>query len=226
MWRLAEHVSFCWVDGQAVFLDLSRDRYFALPRSVNCAFRQWSEQSDASTAMPETLIKNELVVPAGQDDPGNVQPCALPAPTEALALLDSRDRFRVTRAVEAALILAWMRRQVRRTPLRTLVAEASRRNAGGKQFASRVSVTDLAEEFARIRAWFPKHQTSCLPDSLALSMFLGRYGHAITLAFGVTVHPFGAHCWVQTGTTLLNDTLDHVVRYTPIRVICLAATPH
>ncbi|MEN7537283.1 lasso peptide biosynthesis B2 protein [Aurantiacibacter flavus] len=224
MWRLANHVSFCWVDGQAVFLDLSRDRYFALPRSVNRAFQQWNDQDDARIAMPEALIKNALVVPARQDDPGNVQPCTLPAPTEALPLLDLRDRFRITRAVEAVWTLVRMRRQVRRTPLQKLVVEVSRCNTGSGQSASRISVTDLAMEFARIRAWFPKHQTSCLPDSLALSMFLNRYGHAATLAFGVTVHPFGAHCWVQTGTTLLNDTLDHVVRYTPILVTCLAAT--
>ncbi|HCY01912.1 MAG TPA: lasso peptide biosynthesis B2 protein, partial [Erythrobacter sp.] len=31
--------------------------------------------------------------------------------------------------------------------------------------------------------------------------------------------PFGAHCWVQHGEAVLNDTAEEVLRYTPILVV-------
>jgi hypothetical protein len=37
--------------------------------------------------------------------------------------------------------------------------------------------------------------------------------------FGVQSRPFAAHCWLQLGGVVLNDTVDHVKRYTPIMVV-------
>jgi len=228
MWRLADHVSFCWVEGQAIFLDLSRDRYFALPRGVNKAFCRWSEQRDPALAMPDVLVRHNLVVSSQLDQMPSVLPCTFAAPTKVATQLNPTGGSRWSRNCEAASLLMRMRRRVRTRPLQQLVAEATLSFGDdiGDRALRRLSVNDLALEFGRVRNWFPKHQISCLPDSLALTTFLARHGHATTLVFGVTAQPFGAHCWVQTGATLLNDMLDHVVRYTPILAQCPAATSH
>jgi hypothetical protein len=34
--------------------------------------------------------------------------------------------------------------------------------------------------------------------------------------FGVQARPFAAHCWVQKGEVVFNDTVEHVSGYTPI----------
>jgi hypothetical protein len=35
---------------------------------------------------------------------------------------------------------------------------------------------------------------------------------------GVSGRPFAAHCWVQVGDRVVNDTLDHVILFTPILI--------
>jgi hypothetical protein len=35
----------------------------------------------------------------------------------------------------------------------------------------------------------------------------------------VQTKPFAAHCWVQQGDVVFNDTPEHVRRYTPILAV-------
>jgi hypothetical protein len=35
----------------------------------------------------------------------------------------------------------------------------------------------------------------------------------------VQTRPFAAHCWVQHGDIVCNDTVEHVSGYTPIMVV-------
>jgi hypothetical protein len=54
----------------------------------------------------------------------------------------------------------------------------------------------------------------CLPRSLALVDLLARRGwraHAV-----LRQGPFAAHCWVQSGRMVLNDTPEAVACFTPI----------
>ncbi len=60
---------------------------------------------------------------------------------------------------------------------------------------------------------------NCLLDSLALAKFLARRNLYADVVFGVTSDPFSAHCWLQTGTVVVNDSVGNVDTYTPIRVI-------
>jgi hypothetical protein len=58
-----------------------------------------------------------------------------------------------------------------------------------------------------------------LLDSLAMVMFLAKRGLHASIVIGVTSAPFSAHCWVQTGDLVLNDTVGNARAFTPIRVI-------
>ena len=66
------------------------------------------------------------------------------------------------------------------------------------------------------RLWSDENQ--CLPRSIALASALRQEGGSAKLVIGVTLQPFAAHAWVQDGTTVLNDTIDHVTLFKPILV--------
>lgn len=59
----------------------------------------------------------------------------------------------------------------------------------------------------------------CLPRSIAMALRLARYGYRADVVLGVKLAPFAAHCWVQCGDEVLNDSLEEVQRYVPILVI-------
>jgi hypothetical protein len=77
----------------------------------------------------------------------------------------------------------------------------------------------LVEAFLRYRVFLFSSKDECLYDSLALLEFLARYGIYPDWVFGVQTRPFAAHCWVQHGEIVFNDTVEHVTGYTPIMVI-------
>jgi hypothetical protein len=70
-----------------------------------------------------------------------------------------------------------------------------------------------------LRIFLFSHRDRCLHDSLALLEFLARYDIFPDWAFGVRARPFVAHCWVQHGDIVFNDTVEHVAGYTPIMVV-------
>ena len=77
----------------------------------------------------------------------------------------------------------------------------------------------LVEAFARYRVFLFSSKDECLYDSLALLEFLAHYGIYPDWVFGVQTRPFAAHCWVQHGDIVFNDTVEHVRGYTPIMVV-------
>lgn len=60
---------------------------------------------------------------------------------------------------------------------------------------------------------------TCLPRSIAFKLLAQAKGLAPMLVFGVKRDPFAAHCWVQDGGIVLNDTVEHVRIYTPILIV-------
>ena len=78
---------------------------------------------------------------------------------------------------------------------------------------------DLLESFFRLRIWFYTAYRHCLIDSLVLSVYLTRRMVPCTLVIGVSTRPFAAHAWVQIGECVLNDTVEHVLTFTPILAV-------
>jgi hypothetical protein len=72
--------------------------------------------------------------------------------------------------------------------------------------------------FERLRLFYPRSYL-CLFDSLALIHFLARFDVYPDWVFGVNADPFEAHCWVQAGNVVLNDTVARVSGFTPIMVV-------
>lgn len=76
-------------------------------------------------------------------------------------------------------------------------------------------VGELFSVFQLLRPYYPRPYL-CLFDSVALLHFLLKFGVHADWVFGVRVAPFGAHCWVQVDSLLVNDICDNVRCYVPI----------
>jgi hypothetical protein len=98
-----------------------------------------------------------------------------------------------------------------------IVAAVSRRSGRGQSLihADLDRVRRAFIVFSTLRPFFPKEYL-CLFDSLALLNFLAHYDLFPRWIFAVKMDPFAAHCWVQEGSVVLNDSIEYVRNYTPI----------
>lgn len=80
--------------------------------------------------------------------------------------------------------------------------------------------SDLEAEVLGVQAWLPwaPFQGLCLYRSFMLLRHLRRRGHDALWVFGVRTWPFEAHCWLQLGDTVLDDSADRISAYSPILV--------
>src|SRR6185437_1323487 len=77
----------------------------------------------------------------------------------------------------------------------------------------------LIEGFRYLKPFIFSARERCLFESLVIIDFLAHHGVFANWVFGVRTAPFAAHCWVQQGEYLLNDSFEHVRSYTPIMSI-------
>jgi hypothetical protein len=109
-------------------------------------------------------------------------------------------------------------RQLRDQPFPSiveLVRARKRRNADPARPFDFERAHSLSAVFASLRLFFPRPY-QCLFDSLALINLLARFRLYPDWVFGVIAEPFEAHCWVQAGGVVLNDTIKRVSAFTPI----------
>jgi hypothetical protein len=76
-------------------------------------------------------------------------------------------------------------------------------------------LSTLIAAFQTLRPLYPRSYL-CLFDSLALLEFLAGYRFLPRVVFGVVADPFEAHCWLQDGSTVINDDLERVRKYKQI----------
>ncbi|WP_431286735.1 lasso peptide biosynthesis B2 protein [Roseateles chitinivorans] len=81
------------------------------------------------------------------------------------------------------------------------------------------SVRVAALAFDRLRPLAFSARDRCLHDSLSLVFFLLAQGLSARWVIGVKTNPFGAHSWVQSGRTVLNDQHEYVRAFRPILVV-------
>lgn len=138
----------------------------------------------------------------------------------ASALLDSmpRARLRARDLTLTARLLVQTRRDIRRRPIGVILAGLRVPDANATEPGDGSAVRTSAIPFLAARRLVPIRH-NCLLDSIALVRWLVTKGCPVTLVFGAKLHPFAAHCWVQSGTLLLNDRLETVHRFEPVRVI-------
>jgi Transglutaminase-like superfamily len=220
-YRLSTGIALCRFDDCAIVLDVNADRYWQLGARLAIAL-EWVA-GNVVTVVPEDdcrrLASLGLVTPGQDGERGTVAP-ALPFPQQGL----EADEFITARRARPlfAFRVFWhagrSRLAVRFRPLaRNLVqVESRRRRRNDAEPAT--SLSSLASDFRRYRRLLP-WRSVCLADSLAFLELAAHYGHYPRLVFGVTRHPFAAHCWVQEEARVLNDRLDHATLFSPILIV-------
>jgi len=212
--RLPDHVSFGLLHGRAVALDLVADRYLMLgpAETAFLSARPADGSSDGRSACVASLERHGLICARGGSEIAPV--IADPLQASALEAVEEDGRLGVAEAAiarwRAGLIL-------RRCGLARLVARwrAAREAARFRSDATDAEAAFIARGYARARTYIPARKL-CVPDSLALARSLWRRGIDADVFFGVRLHPFMAHAWVQRGGLLLSDRLGTVAEYTPV----------
>jgi hypothetical protein len=236
-YALAEHVFVCLNGDHLVLLDLKADRYWALEASKTAGLASlvsgWPVTGAVSGATEETpseettaaidLLRGRGLL-AETSPPGkDATPVSAPTPvSELLSEIETAPgppvRSWLT-FVKGSVIAKFVLRIWR---FERVIREVRRRKAllGSQAPPPDLQhVRKLVEAFTRYRIFLFSSKDECLYDSLALIEYLARHGVYPDWVFGVQTRPFYAHCWVQYGGVVFNDTVEHVSGYTPIMVV-------
>ena len=206
----------CLAQDHVILLDVARDRYWALGPRVRDAFvALLADPLDCDQAYPlRSLVEDGILL----GDPTRHRLVLPEAPQSA-----SRD------LAFAAPDVPWAAqgRALRYRLAAALTLRAGRLD-GARRWLSRQarvgvdasSATDerllhLMAGFNRLEWLFPTLDR-CLVHSVACCGAGRGAGVALDFVIGVRAAPFAAHCWVQQGGLVVNDTLERVRPFTPI----------
>lgn len=219
-YRLREGVSFCTIGDQVILLDLPADRYFTLGRHANDMFNTIIDgrEREIEPAELRSLVSRGILV----DDGGGtaIVPCSLAAMAETSAIDTKADAVRWTVITRALFELCLARVELASMGLARLLEQT--RTAGSTRLRTDEPgrTRDLIALVSAFRTLgvLVSPRDRCLVRSIALAKYCRRLGLKPDLILGVKLNPFTAHCWVQVGSLVLNDTLDRVRAFTPILV--------
>ncbi|NIK40282.1 hypothetical protein FHY12_002607 [Xanthomonas arboricola] len=221
-YTLRDDLAFCSINERLVFLDVGNDRYFRLPEALEHSLLTYLAQAPVSDLEINDLVARGLLVERSRAT-ADPQPSVMPAARSAMEMSISARRPQLFETLEVLALVLSTRLALKRSPLSrvlgSLSAGARRRGMQQRSVAGlEQRLTDAASVFRRARVWVPV-EMRCLLDSVALARFLRRRQLDAQIVFGVALDPFSAHCWVQTGDLVLNDTVGNVHAHTPIRVV-------
>ncbi|AXB80224.1 lasso peptide biosynthesis B2 protein [Novosphingobium sp. P6W] len=209
---LADWVSFCRIDDHVVFLDTRRNRYLALSQAAAAPVLA-GEIANLTPKVRETVARYGWLVDAA--------PAALPyrgiaAPTYEIpyhhnARISARFASRVLASLIKVRLDLWVR------SLQTNLDRVAARNRAIGTGATPAELNKIVADFLKCERILPAQ--TCLLRSLTLHRLLAQDGHASEFVFGVKLHPFEAHCWLQRDDQVINDTIEQVGRFVPIRAV-------
>lgn len=196
-----------------VFLDAAADRYLCWPNAAALALSD--DRRRLSTCDQDALRDLELAgLVSRAEYPSHSH--HLPAAPEADLWPDRHggagrgDSWNLLRAsCDAALIYP------RQTFAELLAFGAAHRPQATPDSEPDPEMTHLVAGFHRWVYWTPA-PAKCLIRSFMLLRLLRRHGLDARWVFAVRTWPFEAHCWLQAGTTVLDDARDRLVAYHPI----------
>jgi len=235
---LSPHVYLCITDDHAVLLDLQRDKYVGVGRAQMNALATrvlgWPVLGAASDAVsPPRDARSDAMVSdmhaAGMltTDPAvgkDARPLAMERVQSALLQpdLEARPEVKagdVARFLHAATTAALALRLRSIGSVVERIRKRKARHAASSGPVDHEAARQLVAAFVHLRPLLFGAQDACLFDSVAIVELLARRGIFPTWVFGVQTAPFAAHCWVQDGAVVFNDTPERVRRFTPILAI-------
>jgi len=230
---LSKECFVCRMGCYWIILSTSRDRYLCVANgelmSIGSRLHGWQHPIRMSTehSVPEnevnTLIQALTSNGIITSDPALGKPFAessYPSPDSCIETPRPMGRTGISFLLAARFFLAcgavdW---QLRRKVLPRTLARIERRRVRAESSAVSNNVVDAATPIAAFKVLRPLYPRPylCLFESLALLEFLAHYNFFPRMVFGVVADPFQAHCWLQDGSTILDEDLERVSRYKPI----------
>ncbi|WP_158511856.1 lasso peptide biosynthesis B2 protein [Novosphingobium sp. PP1Y] len=203
-------------------LDIEADRYLALPPGMDEAFRRAAGGEPCSpdeVRVLQPLLARGMLIEQAHASPTDGSSRIVPASRDVISSAGEHPGpSMLARVAVAQCIVAW---RIRFRGLSAIIRDMeSRKLAAGAGGAERHD-----HEYAGINAAFEalglvfRRSDRCLVRSLAFIWICLRRGLAPSLVFGVQASPFSAHCWVQQGDVVLNDTIENVRPFTPIMAV-------
>jgi hypothetical protein len=232
MYFLSKDCFVCCTQGYWIILSARRDKYLCVTHdnltSIGHQLHGWQGDESHKKHIPQmsaageqtmaALISNEIITIKPKDGKPFAE-SASPARVSATEIAETAVRKRipppcVARFFSACARVDW---QLRTKGLYRALTRLELRRRSSYSASAR-PITDnsvLMAAFKELRPWYPRAYL-CLFDSLALLEFLASYRAFPRIVFGVVADPFQAHCWLQEGDVVINDSLERVCRYTPI----------
>lgn len=209
-------VYWCIANRRVVLLDLSADRYSALPTEADEAFQEWlaNDFAAAPAALSSWIAAGLLVKGNGQ------RPQSASIPPPRVSRLPTHGHiWDCSGIIDAWVTQTRIAHALKKTPLITLISDIRQKKAAHtSRTLSDPFVTHAIRTYLR-SARAISNTEECLRWSLAMVRFLRRRQYFPNLVLGVRMMPFAAHAWVQDGDTVLNDSVEQVSAYTPILVV-------
>jgi Transglutaminase-like superfamily len=233
-YALAGHVFVCVNGEHLVLLDVKEDRYWALEAAQTAGLGPlvggWpveaADEADAGTPTPETEAAIEVLRGRGlltdSVPPGKDATPVTAAPPKRELLTDNEQAGNAGSWWSFFTACAFAKFAMRTWAFERVIRRVRQRKARLAPTAAPLDVERarrLVQGFVQYRVFLFSSRNECLYDSFALLEYLARYGIHADWVFGVQTRPFAAHCWVQHGDIVFNDTVEHVSGYTPIMVV-------
>ena len=225
---LAEQVFGCVDEGVLILLDLRRDQYHGIQPPVgvkiaqllslphSSSYQAWNTHFNGElrsqiaelTRLGLISESSELAKPITQ----------LSSPSAEVIGFDFNQPPKIGLRDVLYITSAFVKTKVlfHTCSLRCLLQRISKRR---KMTVARVEGDTMrvsVEKYLMMRSIFFSVRDRCLLDSLFLIEFLAAYNIYATINFGVRSQPFRAHCWVERGPCVLNDSLSQVAAYSKI----------
>ncbi len=234
---LRNHIYLCRGARHWVLLDVNRDKYHCIGRREFEALGPFLEgwrgapntSADGSGALPRaaeelaTALSSQGILSEDSADTKDARATDFRHPTQAIDPDCPRASHR-SPWVHAGRFFASCRRasrELRRQTLQVTLDSVRARKAANLAGATAPDLErarSLVLVFNRLRWYYPRPYL-CLFDSLALLHFLARFQVFPDWVFGVSADPFEAHCSVQLGDVVLNDTVERVSGLIPIMYV-------
>lgn len=222
-----------------VFLDVIRDRYLCVPRREFEILVPWlvldetcpTDVSEArsgpdASRIPDRVEKHALpllsegLITADPTTVGHTRPpCShLNPPSNSLSdTSDIKPRLKDLARFSSSTVKADY--FLRNKPISTVVDRVYARRIRNQDSDFDFSLTrERVAIYNRLR-WFYPRDYLCLFECLALLELLAEDYLYPKWVFGVTTDPFKAHCWLQHGEVVVNDSLERVTAYLPIMAV-------
>jgi hypothetical protein len=230
-YRLSQHAFLCVARRYCVMLDARHDRYLAVKTDLMESLGPWlegwvgpsmaGEQTQAGRSicgLAATLCRREILTsfPAtGKPVQAQMIPAAMQSvPADPRG--DSRARL-MRHGFNFLRAAAQTHRLFKTGPFSAILAqvEVTRKRGSDTANPDREHERYLISVFKQCRPLYNR-PFICLFDCVCLLNFLALYGFYPSIVFAVIPEPFQAHCWLQEGQLVLNDSLVRVGSYTPI----------